>query len=175
LFVNELLGEIVMGEESLAVAATNAYGKTLRRYHGWIVRGVFSLAMKSVPYRQDLLAKLGPADSDTVSWVTSPFVQYKISKEKRGGWGWGWGVGLGKRKRGNVCRNPRVPGRHPSPPIHPMPIHRHSDPKLVLCPLTCTFAPAQVLGDMATFNRGMGDVLALIARVYRDNGIDLGE
>ena len=65
-FVNALLTEIVTSDDELAVAATRAYGRSLRNYHGWVVRGAFSLAMKSVPYRRDFLASLGPAHSDTV-------------------------------------------------------------------------------------------------------------
>lgn len=55
-----------MGQGSLATAATTAYGRTLSQYHNWIVRGVFNMAMKSVPYRQDLLKALGPGDEDLV-------------------------------------------------------------------------------------------------------------
>ncbi|RMX54488.1 hypothetical protein pdam_00021664 [Pocillopora damicornis] len=39
-----------------------AYGKTLRRYHGWVVRGVFALAVKAVPYRSDFLTALATTE-----------------------------------------------------------------------------------------------------------------
>lgn len=53
-------------DESLSEPAGVAYAATLSRYHGWMVRGIFSLAMKSVPYRRDFLAALGPAVPDAV-------------------------------------------------------------------------------------------------------------
>lgn len=56
----------MIGTESLSAAAGSAYSKTLSRYHGWMVRQVFSLAMSSVPYREDFIAALGPADEVTV-------------------------------------------------------------------------------------------------------------
>jgi len=57
------LAEICRGEQDLAVAATNAYGRSLRKYHGWVVRGVFSLAVKAVPYRKDFIAQLGTVEN----------------------------------------------------------------------------------------------------------------
>lgn len=61
-FMQVFLSEVVRGEKDLAVAAGTAYSKTLRRYHGWVVRGVFALAVKAVPYRSDLLTSLGTTD-----------------------------------------------------------------------------------------------------------------
>lgn len=65
-FMQVFLSEVVRGEKDLAVAAGTAYGKTLRRYHGWVVRGVFALAVKAVPYRSDLLTSLGTTDKGVV-------------------------------------------------------------------------------------------------------------
>ncbi|XP_054751241.2 pleckstrin homology domain-containing family A member 8-like [Lytechinus pictus] len=48
-FIREFLNEILTGERDMNLAATNAYGRTLKRYHGWVVRGVFALAAKAVP------------------------------------------------------------------------------------------------------------------------------
>ncbi|CDR46477.1 CYFA0S23e01376g1_1 [Cyberlindnera fabianii] len=38
---------------------TDAYGKTLSKYHSFVVKPVFKLAMKACPYRKDFFAKLG--------------------------------------------------------------------------------------------------------------------
>ncbi|SCU94582.1 LANO_0E07250g1_1 [Lachancea nothofagi CBS 11611] len=38
---------------------TDAYNKTLTKYHGMLIRPVFKLAMKACPYRKDFFAKLG--------------------------------------------------------------------------------------------------------------------
>lgn len=61
-FMQVFLGEVARGEKDLAVAAGTAYGKSLRRYHGWVVRGVFALAVKAVPYRSDFLTSLGTTE-----------------------------------------------------------------------------------------------------------------
>lgn len=61
-FMQVFLAEVVRGEKDLAVAAGTAYGKTLRRYHGWVVRGVFALAVKAVPYRSDFLTALATTE-----------------------------------------------------------------------------------------------------------------
>jgi len=38
---------VVQGEEDLVKCANKAYDSSLKKYHGWIVRGVFSV---SVPF-----------------------------------------------------------------------------------------------------------------------------
>eukprot|EP00731_Ephydatia_muelleri_P020208 Em0012g1033a len=58
-FIQVFISEVAEGEQSLDTAAGTAYGKTLRRYHNWIVRGIFGLAVKAVPYYQDFMNQLG--------------------------------------------------------------------------------------------------------------------
>lgn len=43
-FVQHFIAEVAGGEHSLDVAAGKAYGVSLRRYHSWIVRGVFNVS-----------------------------------------------------------------------------------------------------------------------------------
>ncbi|KAI5956738.1 hypothetical protein KGF54_000355 [Candida jiufengensis] len=45
--------------KELTSTFTDAYGKTLSKYHGILVKPVFKLAMKACPYRKDFFAKLG--------------------------------------------------------------------------------------------------------------------
>ncbi|KAI9103314.1 glycolipid transfer protein domain-containing protein [Phlyctochytrium arcticum] len=45
--------------EELTVSFTKAYEQTLSKFHSFMVRPVFSLAMKACPYRKDFYAKLG--------------------------------------------------------------------------------------------------------------------
>ncbi|CAG8779701.1 15100_t:CDS:2, partial [Racocetra fulgida] len=45
--------------EELSVSFTNAYGVTLKPFHSYLVRPVFSLAMKACPYRVEFYKKLG--------------------------------------------------------------------------------------------------------------------
>ncbi|KAJ3713185.1 glycolipid transfer protein domain-containing protein [Lentinula raphanica] len=57
--------------EELSVAFTNGYDRTLKQFHNFIVKGIFSVAMKACPYRRDFYAKLasdpsgGPAASES--------------------------------------------------------------------------------------------------------------
>lgn len=45
--------------KELTVTFTDAYTKTLSKYHGMLIKPVFKLAMKACPYRKDFFAKLG--------------------------------------------------------------------------------------------------------------------
>ena len=42
-FLYSFLESVLTGEENLVVCANVAYQKSLKRYHGWIVRGIFSV------------------------------------------------------------------------------------------------------------------------------------
>uniref|UniRef100_A0AAY3ZXF7 Pleckstrin homology domain-containing family A member 8 n=1 Tax=Denticeps clupeoides TaxID=299321 RepID=A0AAY3ZXF7_9TELE len=48
-FLKEFLSEVNAGERDIHGALNSAYGKTLRQYHGWVVRGVFALALRAAP------------------------------------------------------------------------------------------------------------------------------
>ncbi|XP_064617425.1 pleckstrin homology domain-containing family A member 8-like [Liolophura sinensis] len=63
-FMRMLLQELSDGQEELLTCITNAYGKTLRNYHSWVVRGVFALAVKAVPYRDQFIKKLAIDEND---------------------------------------------------------------------------------------------------------------
>ncbi|CCG82806.1 putative Glycolipid transfer protein HET-C2 [Taphrina deformans PYCC 5710] len=45
--------------EELADSFTKAYNDTLKKFHSFVVRPLFALAMKACPYRKDFYAKLG--------------------------------------------------------------------------------------------------------------------
>ncbi|KAI5962750.1 hypothetical protein KGF57_001402 [Candida theae] len=53
-------------DKELTATFTDAYGKTLSKYHGMFVKPVFKLAMQACPYRKDFFAKLG-ADQTKVA------------------------------------------------------------------------------------------------------------
>uniref|UniRef100_A0A8C9WZU0 Pleckstrin homology domain-containing family A member 8 n=1 Tax=Sander lucioperca TaxID=283035 RepID=A0A8C9WZU0_SANLU len=57
-FLKEFLSEVNAGEQDIHGALNNAYGKTLRQYHGWVVRGVFALALRAAPSYQSFAAAL---------------------------------------------------------------------------------------------------------------------
>lgn len=57
-FLKEFLAEVDAGEQDIHAALNNAYGKTLRQYHGWVVRGVFALALRAAPSYGGFMAAL---------------------------------------------------------------------------------------------------------------------
>ncbi|XP_053385602.1 pleckstrin homology domain-containing family A member 8-like [Mercenaria mercenaria] len=63
-FIAGFLAEIKKGEENLGVAASNAYAASLKPFHGWVVRGVFAVAVKALPYRSTFLSLLNPNEGD---------------------------------------------------------------------------------------------------------------
>ncbi|KAI9298956.1 hypothetical protein K502DRAFT_322568 [Neoconidiobolus thromboides FSU 785] len=46
--------------EELSVSFNEAYARTLKKYHSFLIAPIFSLAMKACPYRVDFYKKLGP-------------------------------------------------------------------------------------------------------------------
>ncbi|RDX54960.1 het-c2 protein [Polyporus arcularius HHB13444] len=44
--------------EELSTAFTKSYEATLKKFHNFVVKGIFSVAMRACPYRADLYSKL---------------------------------------------------------------------------------------------------------------------
>ncbi|KAG9345149.1 hypothetical protein JZ751_009692 [Albula glossodonta] len=63
-FLKEFLSEVNAGERDIHAALNNAYGKTLRQYHGWVVRGVFALALRAAPSYGGFMAALVTREGD---------------------------------------------------------------------------------------------------------------
>lgn len=63
-FIIIFLEEVLKGEEDLVKCAKKAYEGSLKKFHGWLVQGIFSVAMKAVPYRKDFMHKLGRGKVD---------------------------------------------------------------------------------------------------------------
>ncbi|XP_042327703.1 pleckstrin homology domain-containing family A member 8 [Sceloporus undulatus] len=61
-FLKEFLTELKNGEKNIQTALNNAYGRTLRQYHGWVVRGVFALALKASPTYEGFASALSVQD-----------------------------------------------------------------------------------------------------------------
>ncbi|XP_076459707.1 pleckstrin homology domain-containing family A member 8-like [Babylonia areolata] len=66
-FIREFLREVCSGGPDLAECASNAYSRTLKNYHGWVVRGVFAVAVKALPYRSEFLNHLAAGECDSSS------------------------------------------------------------------------------------------------------------
>ncbi|KAF9010622.1 glycolipid transfer protein domain-containing protein [Cyathus striatus] len=62
--------------EELATAFTKGYEATLKKFHNFVVKGIFAVAMKACPYRADFYAKLAvdPAGG-------APASQEKVNEE----------------------------------------------------------------------------------------------
>ncbi|KAG8690398.1 hypothetical protein FRC11_011842, partial [Ceratobasidium sp. 423] len=54
----------------LSVGFNASYPQTLKPYHGFLVGGVFSLALNACPYRKDFYEKIGsPPDDQLDAWL----------------------------------------------------------------------------------------------------------
>ncbi|TVY13491.1 Pleckstrin homology domain-containing family A member 8-like protein [Lachnellula arida] len=66
---------IAVATEELSVSFRNAYGNTLKPFHGFLIKPVFSAAMSACPYRKDFYAKLGVDQEKVLSelrvWLAS--------------------------------------------------------------------------------------------------------
>ncbi|CAF4576809.1 unnamed protein product, partial [Rotaria sp. Silwood1] len=63
-FLGCFLCEFGQGDKTVEDAINKAYGQTLKRFHGWITRGVFSIALRSAPYKEDFLVSLAIDSND---------------------------------------------------------------------------------------------------------------
>uniref|UniRef100_T1J5J3 Pleckstrin homology domain-containing family A member 8 n=1 Tax=Strigamia maritima TaxID=126957 RepID=T1J5J3_STRMM len=57
-FIFEILNIFLSGEQNFTTCGFMAYDKTLKPYHGWVLRGAFALASKALPYRKDFITCL---------------------------------------------------------------------------------------------------------------------
>jgi len=64
---------IADNKEELAVSFTKGYEQSLRQYHSFVVRPIFSLAMKACPNRTDFYPKLGSppekVETELAAWL----------------------------------------------------------------------------------------------------------
>ncbi|EDV26427.1 uncharacterized protein TRIADDRAFT_54405 [Trichoplax adhaerens] len=82
-FIYHFLHRFSSGEQDLVAAANYAYGKALKRFHGWMIRGVFSLACRAIPLRKDLIIALSSINGQqtvaTENDVIEDIIQYSKS------------------------------------------------------------------------------------------------
>ncbi|KZV66689.1 het-c2 protein [Peniophora sp. CONT] len=65
--------------EELNKAFAESYSKTLSQFHNFVVKGVFSVALKACPYRKDFFEKLR-ADPNGASAASEETVQAELTK-----------------------------------------------------------------------------------------------
>mmetsp|Transcript_26310 Transcript_26310/g.69142 ORF Transcript_26310/g.69142 Transcript_26310/m.69142 type:complete len:223 (-) Transcript_26310:214-882(-) len=74
-FMREFLANVADGDRatkgSVKKAATDAYGKTLKKHHGMLVKGVFSVAMSAVPSWDGLYKALKRESDDTEEQIVA--------------------------------------------------------------------------------------------------------
>ncbi|XP_048417463.1 pleckstrin homology domain-containing family A member 8 isoform X1 [Stegostoma tigrinum] len=63
-FLKGFLEEVNNGEKDIQKALNTSYGRTLRQYHGWVVRGVFALALRAAPFYEGFMAALAVNEGD---------------------------------------------------------------------------------------------------------------
>ncbi|KAK1334800.1 hypothetical protein QTO34_004368 [Cnephaeus nilssonii] len=78
-FLKGFLTEVKNGEKDIQTALNNAYGKTLRQHHGWVVRGVFALALRAAPSYEDFVAALTIKEGDHQKAAFSAGMQRDLS------------------------------------------------------------------------------------------------
>lgn len=64
--------------DELSTSFREAYGKTLKQHHSFIIKPIFSAAMSATPYRKDFYAKLG----DDQPRVSKELNDWLVSLEK---------------------------------------------------------------------------------------------
>lgn len=65
-FIEVFLNYLKDGKRSSATALSEAYADSLRKYHNWVVRGIFAVAARAIPSSADFYKALGsvPETSD---------------------------------------------------------------------------------------------------------------
>ncbi|KAF8582004.1 glycolipid transfer protein, partial [Ramaria rubella] len=62
-------------EEELSASFNKSYEGTLKKYHSFVVKPIFALAMKACPYRADFYSKLGSppekVDAELSTWLNA--------------------------------------------------------------------------------------------------------
>jgi len=64
-FIRSLMEEFLKGSEDMLMIVNDSYTRTLRDFHGWVIRSAFAMAVRSVPSKQELFHLLAVEESDT--------------------------------------------------------------------------------------------------------------
>lgn len=64
-FISVFLKEFIKSSHDLCSCANTAYTEALKPYHGWIVRGIFTVIVRAMPSRTSFIDALAPAKNGT--------------------------------------------------------------------------------------------------------------
>lgn len=70
-FIQVFLDNLKDGKRSSANALSEAYAETLRKYHNWVVRGIFAVAARATPNSADFYKVLGSIPETTDETIPS--------------------------------------------------------------------------------------------------------
>lgn len=59
-FLAELMRQLLDGKGTVTHLAREAYAVELERYHGWLLRNTFAVALSAMPSREEIFARLAP-------------------------------------------------------------------------------------------------------------------
>ncbi|KAF3942263.1 hypothetical protein ABW19_dt0203326 [Dactylella cylindrospora] len=62
--------------EELTTSFNHSYEGTLKKHHNFIVKGIFSVALKATPYRSDFMVKLGGVDDKSAAKVNKQLTDW---------------------------------------------------------------------------------------------------
>lgn len=67
-------------DQEISASFTIAYQQTLSKYHSFLIRPIFSMAMKAVPSRSNFFKSLGGSDKD--DRLMTQFNTWRLAMEK---------------------------------------------------------------------------------------------
>lgn len=84
LFIDGIVCDTKNGtpNEDLRPLCLQAYEKTLKKYHGWMVQQIFNLVSRACPSRRDLLASLALGEIDMESVVVAQMEEVLVNLKK---------------------------------------------------------------------------------------------
>lgn len=81
-FIQQFLISLAVPNTESSDAASTAYELTLKKYHGFVAKTAFSVAVKAAPYRKDLMKTIAPNAADPEKFITENLVTFNPKLEK---------------------------------------------------------------------------------------------
>ena len=78
-FIREFLKEILNNQQDLSLAASNAYSRSLKPFHGWVVRGVFAVSTCILYIFDDIIQILTTHEVDIIVYQPWRFDIHQVN------------------------------------------------------------------------------------------------